>query len=301
MCRHVRFPIVALAALALASAPLAGQEVLRMSTARQVGDAETVEMQIRYGAGRLILEPAEAGLLYQARLRYRGDRFRPIKEYDLTGRTARVKLGLENRNGEGLHFDWDDLDDLDLDGLEDAEGAEGRLTVGLSREVPTSVEVEAGATESTFRLGGIPLRRLSVKTGASETEITFDRPNPVPMERMAFELGAASLEARKLGNAGAENIVVKGAVGEVTLDFTGQWSRDARAQVKMGLGSLELRIPSDLGVQIHRSGLLSSFSGLGLEKAENGTYRTPNWEAAEHQLDLTIDTAFGDIGVEVVE
>lgn len=293
--------ILSLVALTLGAVPTEGQEVLRMTTARQVGDHEAVELEIRYGAGRLTVGAAEEGLLYRARLRYDAGEFRPLREYSRSDGTARVRLGLKNRNGEGLSVDWNDLGDLDLGELEDADGAEGSLEVGLSRQVPTTLDVEAGATESTFRLGGIPLRRVTVKTGASETEIHFDEPNPVPMERMEFKLGAASLEATGLGNAGAELLVVEGAVGEATLDFTGDWSRDAEARLKMGLGSITLRIPSDLGVRIHKRGLLSSFSGLGLEKAGDDSYRTPGWEQAEHHLDLSIDAAFGNVEVEVVE
>ena len=293
--------LAALALIVLASAPAGAQEVLRMSTARQVGSEEAVEMQIRYGAGRLVVDRAEAGLLYQADLRYHSGRFRPLRSYEVADGTARVRLGLESRDGDGLHLDFSDLDDIDLGELEGAGDADGRLQVGLSREVPTSLDVETGATEGTFRLGGVPLRRLAVRTGASETRVEFDRPNPVPMERLEFKLGAASLEAAGLGNAGARTIVVEGAVGEATLDFTGEWSRDAEARVKMGLGSLTLVIPDDLGVRIHRSGLLSSFSGLGLERADDGSYRTPDWERAEHHLDLTVDAAFGNIEVEVLD
>lgn len=292
---------VPLAALALTAVPVDAQDVLRMTTARQVAGQEAVQMDVRYGAGRLVVGPAEEGLLYEARLRYDGRQFRPLRGYRLSGGVARVQLGLESRNGEGLNFDWSDLDDVDLEGLEDGDAADGRLEVGLSREVPTDLEVEAGATEGRFRLGGVPLTRLTVKTGASETEISFDRPNPVRMERMDLRVGAASLEATGLGNAGAETIVVEGAVGEVTLDFTGEWTRDAEARVKMGLGSLTLRIPSDLGVRIEKKGLLSSFSALGLEKADDGSYRTADWDEAAHHLDLEVETAFGNIEVEVVD
>lgn len=290
----------ALALLLLGPAVAAAQEPLRMTTARQVGTEETVEMEIRYGAGSLTVGAAESGLLYQASLRYDGREFSPVRSYRLSDGTARVRLGVETIDGESFDFDWDELSDIDLDRLE-SDAYEGRLEVGLSREVPTELAVDVGATESTFRLGGVPLRSFRLNTGASETEIDIDRPNPVPMETLEIQLGAASLEARGLGNAGAESIVVKGAVGDLTLDFTGSWSRDAEARVKVGLGSLTLRIPSDLGVKLEKSGLLSSFSGLGLEEAPDGSYRTPNWQRAEHHLALDVETAFGSVDVEVVD
>lgn len=290
----------ALALLLLGPAVAPAQEPLRMTTARQVGTEETVEMEIRYGAGSLTVGAAESGLLYQASLRYDGREFSPVRSYRLSDGTARVRLGVETIDGGSFDFDWDELSDIDLDRLE-SDAYEGRLEVGLSREVPTELAVDVGATESTFRLGGVPLRSFRLNTGASETEIDIDRPNPVPMEALEIQLGAASLEARGLGNAGAESIVVKGAVGDLTLDFTGSWSRDAEARVKVGLGSLTLRIPSDLGVKLEKSGVLSSFSGLGLEKAPDGSYRTPNWQRAEHHLVLDVETAFGSVDVEVVD
>lgn len=301
MSDTVRSSAAVLLGLLLATAPAGAQEVLRMTTARQASGEEAVEMEVRYGAGQLTVEPAEPGLLYQARLHYLAGRFEPLKSYERVDGTARVRLGVRRGDGQGLDLDWSDLDDLDLGDLEGAGGSEGQLAVGLSREVPTALDVQAGATESTFRLGGLPLTRVAVETGASETEITFDEPNPAAMERLEIRLGAASLEARKLGNAGAATIVVEGAVGDATLDFTGRWTRDAEARIKMGLGSLTLRIPDDLGVRIHKRGLLTSFSGLGLRKAEDGSYRTPDWESAEHRLDLTVDAAFGSVEVEVVE
>ena len=94
---------------------------------------------------------------------------------------------------------------------------------------------------------------------------------------------------------------VEGAVGDVTLDFTGEWRRDMDASVKVGVGSLTLRIPSDVGVRLRKSSLLSSFSGFGLEEADDGSYRSENWSEAEHRLELSVDAAFGSIDVEQVD
>lgn len=292
-------------AATVAVAPAAGQESgsepLRMTTARQVGGERAVEMRVEYGAGTLVIGPAEEGLLYEAVLRYDGSAFEPIRRYRLTDGRARVELGLAGGDHDvDLDWNWDFLDvgDLDLEGL--SEGGGGHMEIGLSRSVPTDLEVLTGASSGTLRLGGLPLSRLRLATGASETTVSFDDPNPVSMDRLEVKVGAASLELRHLGNARAEEMSFEGAVGEVLLDFTGEWRSDARARIKMGLGSLRLRIPDDIGVRVRKSSLLSSFSGLGLEKADDGTYRTANWETAEHHLDLTVDAAFGSIDVEVV-
>lgn len=297
--------LAALAALAAAPGPASAQEgrseMLRMTTARQVGGERAVRMKVEFGAGELLVEPAEEGLLYQAALRYDGSVFEPIRSYGLSDGVATVELGMKGEaDGAHFDFDWEDLDLGDLHFGELGDGERGRLEVGISRSVPTELEVLTGATSGELRLGGVPLTRFRLATGASETTVSFEEPNPRTMGHLEVKAGAASLEVRRLGNAHAEEMRFEGAVGDVLLDFTGEWRGDAHATVKMGLGSLRLRIPEELGVQVRKSSLLSSFSGLGLRKAGDGSYRTANWSSAEHHLSLEVDAAFGSIDVEVV-
>lgn len=297
--------LLATAALFAPPRPAAAQEgasePLRMKTARQVSGERAVRMKVEYGAGELLVEPAEEGLLYQATLHYDGSVFEPVRSYRLSDGVAIVELGMKGEAGDvHLDFDWSDLDLGDLRFGDFEGGSGGRLEVGISRTIPTDLEVLTGASTGELRLGGLPLSRLRLATGASETTVSFDEPNPGRMDRLEVKAGAASLELRELGNARADEMRFEGAVGDVLLDFTGEWQRDARATIKMGLGSLKLRIPDDLGVQVRKSSLLSSFSGLGLRKAADGSYRTPNWSSASHHLELEVDAAFGSIEVEVV-
>lgn len=293
--------VAAMLAATLAPASAHGQGWLEMKTARQADGASRMDLRVEYAAGRLEIGPAEEGLLYQARLRYRGDSFRPLRSYELSDGTARVRLGLEGRDRESdLDLNWRSLKNLDLDDL-DEEMGDGRLAVGVGRTVPTSLEVTVGAAEVEMELGGLPLTGLRINTGASETTVRFDAPNPVEMERMEVRSGAAEMELLELANAGLGRMRVEGAVGDVTLDFTGEWRRDMDVTVKMGLGSLSLRIPADVGVRLRKSSLLSSFSGFGLEKAEDGSYRSDNWSAARHRLELSVDAAFGSIDVRRVD
>lgn len=293
----------ALAAALLLAAPCPGaaQEWLETTVARQVSSEDSATVRIEYGAGHFTLRPAGPELLYRVRARYNADRFRPLRDYSRLNGSARVRLGLTSRDGEG-EFDWDDLGDLDLGDLDELDGEdfdESRMEVELGRGLPTDLEVVIGAAESELELGGLPLTGFTLTTGASEARVRFDEPNPVRMEELRVKAGAASLEVTGLGNASAREMRFESGVGELTLDFTGRWTRDASAAVKMGLGELQLRIPSDLGVELQKSTLLSSFSALGFEKVGD-RYRTENWEAAEHHLELSVDAAFGSIDVEVV-
>jgi predicted membrane protein len=156
-----------------------------------------------------------------------------------------------------------------------------------------------GAAASDMELGGVPLTNLTLHTGASETKLRFDRPNPVRMERMELRVGAADFEVEQLGNARFDSFDFAGGVGEVTLDFTGEWEGDATARIKLTLGTLTLRLPADIGVRITRSTVLTSFETSGFRKTDGG-YESDNWDEASEHLELHIDTKFGAVEVERV-
>ena len=74
----------------------------------------------------------------------------------------------------------------------------------------------------------------------------------------------------------------------------------------MGLGSLTLKLPRGLGVQIRKNGFLASFDSQGLVK-RGDAYFSEDWEDAERRLTVNVDAALGSIkmawvnGTEVTE
>lgn len=271
-----------------AAAPLPAQSGswYEMSARRQVAGVRTLEADIGYALGRLHVRAAPAGLLYDTSLRYDSGAFEPKRSWDLSDGTGRLTLSLSSLDGD---WDLDELDEFDDSDL-------GSLDLGLSREVPTVLSLEVGAAEVDMQLGGVALQRFIYKTGASETTIGFDTPNPVRMDRLELVAGAAEFAAYQLGNARFDHVEFAGAVGDVSLDFTGDWTGSASGDIKMGLGTLNLTFPRDVGVRIEKRGLLAAFDSSGFDAVDGG-YQTPNWSTAESRLSLDIRAAFGDIDV----
>jgi hypothetical protein len=154
-----------------------------------------------------------------------------------------------------------------------------------------------GAAEAQLDLGGLRLQNLLLETGASDTHITFSEPNREVAEDCTFKAGAAALEVEELGNSGCENITVSGGVGKLALDFSGKWKNDARANINVGLGSIEISVPAELGVRIDKSTFLMSFKAPGFEKQHGGVWLSRNWDTAEHRLTITVSGAFGGVSV----
>ncbi len=254
-----------------------------LSARRQTDGIRSIDVRISYMAGELEVSSAEEGLLYDIGLRYDAARLRPERSWTVAGHEGRLDLSFESAGDGDTEWNFDD-DEF------------GELRLGLSREVPASLRLEVGAARARLELGGIPLTRLVYRTGASSTEITFDSLNPVRMDRLEFAVGAAEFEASGLGNAGFESLEFEGAVGDVTLDFTGEWTHDASAEISVGLGAMHLVFPRDIGVRLEKTGFLAGFDPRGMEKVERG-WQTQNWDSAPHQLRIDLKAAFGKIDI----
>lgn len=248
-----------------------------VTMSRQLSGESGMQVRIRYGAGRLNIHSAESGALYRMELRYDEDTFEPVATYE----NDRLELGVKSiRN----RINW----------LKGRNSGEMNLT--LARNVPMDLDLEFGAVRAEVDLGGLQITRLELSTGASESRIDISEPNQILMSKAAFEVGAADFHVRSLGNLNAEVITVDAGVGNVVLDFRGQWQRDADVSVDLGLGALELRFPEGLGVKVIKNTFLTSLDSEGLIK-RGDSYYSLDWEEAEYRVTVTVDAAFGSIDV----
>ncbi len=156
-----------------------------------------------------------------------------------------------------------------------------------------------GAVQADADLGGLDLRRATFRTGASESHLHFSKPNTAACEELTIEAGAAELHADKLANSNCARVSFNGGVGEVTLDFSGAWSRSMTANINVGIGSLKLRLPRGVGVSVHLNRFLASFDAAGFEK-HGDTYVTSDYAGARNKLEMNVNASIGGVEVEWV-
>jgi hypothetical protein len=270
--------VLGLAVLGLAPSALQAQDWRSITTLRRFSGEELLRVKLEYGAGRLTIGPGSESSLYRATLRYDANAFRPVNRYA----NGQLNLGIEGGS------------------IRSGNLRAGRLDLSLGPQVPLDLDLKFGAAEAEVELGGLRIREASIQTGASGTRVRVSQPNREACSSATFEVGAARFEATGLGNLNCEDVRLSGGVGEVILDFSGEWRNDASAEVDMGLGSLTLRVPRGLGVSVRKSGVLASFDSQGLIKRGN-VYYSENFERAEHKLMVTIDAALGAIKVQWVD
>ena len=266
--------------------PSASAQTLRtLTSARQLHGESSLIVEVTYAAGELKLEPASAGDLYSMELRYDEDKFTPVREYDADAGVLR--LGLRSLHGRTTI-------------RRGHSGELPSLDIALTPEVPLTLRVDVGAAETNVEFGGLQLRRVAYKTGASESHVRFSRPNPVECDALTFEAGAAEFTATGLGNSNCRRMGFHGGVGDLTLDFSGEWRTSADVTVKIGIVELKLMLPRDLGVAINLNRFLTSFDRSGFTK-RGGVYYSDNYASASYRLTLNIHAAFGGIDVQWVD
>ncbi len=269
--------LAAAAAIMLAAGSLSAQSWRTVTMSRQVSGERSINVHVEYGAGRFTVRALEGDALYRMRLRYDEELFEPVAEY----RAGEIHLGTD-KIGRRIRLTRREIS--------------GEFDLELSTEVAMDLDLEFGAVKADFDLGGLRLTELRLRTGASQTRIDISEPNREEMAVARMEVGAAEFTALRLGNLNARSIRMDAGVGDITLDFTGEWQRDATVSVDMGLGSLELRFPEGLGVKIEKDTFLTSFDSEGLVKMGDAYYSL-DYEDADRRVTIDIDAAFGSIKV----
>lgn len=268
--------LAAAAALVMMPAGAEAQSWRTVTMSRQLEEYDDLRVDVRYGAGVFSVRSTAEGLLYRMNLKYDEDRFEPVADFS----GDRLELGVETRR-RGLGIDTDEA---------------GELRLELARGVPMDLDLEFGAVKADVDLGGLALTDLDLSTGASESVIDISELNPSEMETASFEVGAADFTIRNLGNLNAARILLDAGVGSLKLGLDGRWQRDARLGIDMGLGSLELRVPEGLGIQLRKDSFLTSLDSEGLVK-RGDVYESLDFDSAERRVVIDLDAAFGSVSV----
>jgi len=257
--------------------PLTAQSMRTVTMSRQLAGDDEVRVAVSYGAGRFTVRSIDEGLLYRMNLTYDEDAYEPVADFS----GDRLDLGVESiRGGRSRR------------GRREA----GELALELGRGVPMRLDLKFGAVRADIDLGGLELTALELSTGASESSIDISELNRAQIGTARFEVGAAEFTARHLGNLNAERIEVDAGVGSLTLWLNGDWQRDARLSIDLGLGALELRVPEGLGLDIRKDSFLTSLDSEGLVK-RGDSYRSLDWDEADRKITVDLDAAFGSVKV----
>ena len=200
----------------------AGPEVEESITVADPKSDET-HLTISFGAGKLILSPGGKSLV-DGTATYNVKDLKPEIQKD--GNSIQIKQG-------------------DFHSLPPFDDIKNEWNLKLS-DAPLDLTLQAGAYEGTLELGGLALKSLTVRDGASHVDLSFLKPNQTEMSMLRYETGASDVKLTGLANANFSTLKFSGGAGNYTLDFSGELQRDAVVTIDSGLGNLSLIVPDDV-------------------------------------------------------
>lgn len=210
----------------LPSQPKAGPEVKESITVPDPQSDET-RLSISFGAGKLTISPGAKSLV---------DGTAVYNVVDLKPEIVQNGNQIEIKQG-------------DFKSLPPFQGMKNEWDLKLS-DAPMDLVITAGAYDGTLELGGLSLKSLEVKDGASNVDLSFSKSNPIEMSVLRYATGASDVKLTGLANANFSTLTFSGGAGNYTLDFSGELQQNAVVTVDSGLGNLSLIIPKDIPAKV---------------------------------------------------
>ncbi len=254
--------VLALASLAcgftvnLPEPPTAGPEVTESITVADPKSDQT-HLSLSFGAGKLTLSPGAQNLV---------DGTATYNTADLKPEIVKSDSSIEIKQG-------------DFKSLPPIEHVKNEWDLKLGK-APMDLTIKAGAYEGKLELGGLALKSLTVKDGASNVDLSFSEPNQTEMSLLRYETGASNVKLTGLANANFSTLTFSGGAGNYTLDFSGKLQRDGVVTVEAGLGDLSLVIPREVNAVVTVEGAAlnvnhsSGWTQNGQKYSQNGSGST---------------------------
>jgi hypothetical protein len=168
--------------------------------------------------------------------------------------------------------------------------------VEFPASVDLALDVSMGAAEASLALGGLRISELDLRTGASRTTVSFDRPNAGGCRSASVATGAGELAVTNAGNSGCRVWRFEGGVGAVTIDLDGAWPADSRMVLDLALGGVTLFAPKSLGLKVRMNGFLAGFNAKGFSK-DGETWTSSNYNKATRRVEVEVNSAIGGVNV----
>ena len=128
---------------------------------------------------------------------------------------------------------------------------------------PMSLNIQAGAYNGSFELGGLSLEKLAISEGGSDLTMTFSKPNLVEMSSFTFSTGGSKVALNGLANANFEQMTFNSGAGDYTLSFDGDLQRDAGVTIDSGVGTVNIIVPEGVNARVTFDGGLTTVNKAG--------------------------------------
>jgi hypothetical protein len=192
-------------------------ELVKESESVDAGDAESVDIEIEMGAGKLSVSGGSSRLM-EGEFIYNVIGWKPEIEYEVRGTRGHLKvrrpIGRSAVLSGRARYEWD---------------------IRLNEDMPIDLDIELGAGGSDLDLGGLTLKDLRISTGAGEVEVALTgRPS---VKDLRLETGAGDVTVDMTGDWREDaKATIVGGVGRLRLRLPSDVG--VRVEAEKGIGTV---------------------------------------------------------------
>jgi hypothetical protein len=175
-----------------------------------------------------------------------------------------------------------------------------RFELRLGNARSYMLTIETGASESSLDLGGLPISRFEIKTGAGKMDLDFSAPNPQTMSLLNVSAGATAMEFENLANANFSEMFVEGGAASYRFDFGGTLRQNAHVRVSTGVSSVDLRFPAFTAAKITPESMLGGVDiGDGYTKKEGAFWTEAAVRGETPVITVRTNVALGSLAMRI--
>ena len=212
-------------------------------------------------------------------------------DYAVRNRVGYAEISLDGESREGDHGKkW-----LQLDGFKG-----DKCFLRFSDAIPISFDIELGVGKARIDLTGLQVKDFTLSAGATDVEVSFDQPNKATIENMSIEAGVSKFTGHNLGNANFKSFKFEGGVGAYILDFSGKMDTEVDADVEIGVGTLTIVVPKEVGAKVMYEKTWISHLECDSDFAEvsENQYTSTNYATATGRMNIKVQSAMGSVKIQ---
>jgi hypothetical protein len=213
-------------------------------------------------------------------------------------------ISYSKRNGVGylnisVNADKEDREEKSSHSFKFSGFESNNWNMKFTDAVPISFDVELGLGKGNFDFTDLKVKDLNLSAGASSVYLKFDAPNKNVIEDMTIESGLSKFQGDRLCNANFNHMKFEGGVGSYVLDFSGELKKEVDVDIEVGLGSLTIIIPDNIGARIiYEKNWISHIDlDRSIAEQEENNYYTSNYASAKGKMNMRVEAGFGSVKI----
>ncbi|MBN2280979.1 MAG: hypothetical protein JXQ65_10395 [Candidatus Marinimicrobia bacterium] len=243
-------------------------------------------VDLDFAFGSLNIRPSDNdNFILRAGMTYSKESLKPSLEYNISGNKGKLQLGTRDHDHSYSLKEFNRMQETNNENIWRLE---------FIKSVPTSYAIDFGAGDGNLDFSGIAVSDMDFELAMGDVELYFNEANPVKMKEMVVSTGLGSFEARGLGFANITSLTLECGLGSSYLVFDGNFEGLMRADISVGLGSVDIEIPQNVEVEIRsNASFLSSVTFNDFDKIDSDLYRSENWGTDASRARIIIDLSVG--------